>query len=86
MRRLASPRPSASARTWSGVSASKTAPFFIGDAMARRFVGAGSFRHGPGRPLRLAETRAIGDLVHSHYLAALTDPHGPATTGLPWRR
>lgn len=46
-----------------------TAPFFIGDAKAPRFVGPGPFPHGPNRPLRLAETRAIGDLVYSRYLA-----------------
>ncbi|MGW0949033.1 dihydrofolate reductase family protein [Streptomyces sp. NPDC002623] len=61
-----------------------TAPFFIGDAKAPRFVGTGPFSHGPGRPLRLTETRAIGDLVHSHYLAdSPTQGADSATTRRP---
>jgi 5-amino-6-(5-phosphoribosylamino)uracil reductase len=38
-----------------------TAPFFIGDPRAPRFVGPGRFLNDPEHPLRLAETRAIGD-------------------------
>ncbi|MCF4119683.1 dihydrofolate reductase family protein [Antribacter sp. KLBMP9083] len=59
-----------------------TAPFFIGDARAPRFVGPGPFPHGPARPLRLAETRPIGDLVYSRYLA---EPAHRTTTDQPRR-
>ncbi|GAA3756142.1 hypothetical protein GCM10022205_49140 [Spinactinospora alkalitolerans] len=44
------------------------APFFVGDAAAPRFVDPGAFPYGPGRPMRLAETRAIGDVVLLRYL------------------
>jgi 5-amino-6-(5-phosphoribosylamino)uracil reductase len=47
-----------------------TAPFFIGEPEAPRFVGAAAFPHRPDRPLRLAETRPIGDLVYSRYVPA----------------
>ncbi len=51
-----------------------TAPFFVGDASAPRFVGPGRFPNGPGRPLRLAETRALGHLIYARYLTtALPD-------------
>lgn len=45
-----------------------TAPFFVGDPRAPRFVGPGRFPNGPASPLRLAETRAIGDLTYARYL------------------
>lgn len=45
-----------------------TAPFFVGDASAPRFVGPGRFPNDSDRPLRLAETRALGDLVYARYL------------------
>ncbi len=54
-----------------------TAPFFVGDPRAPRFVGPGRFANDPGHPLRLAETRAIGDLIYARYL---TDPLGSPTT------
>jgi riboflavin biosynthesis pyrimidine reductase/pyrimidine deaminase RibD-like protein len=44
------------------------APFFVGDARAPRFVGAGDFVHDPARPMRLAEVRRIDDLVLLRYL------------------
>ncbi|MGP3916571.1 RibD family protein [Nonomuraea sp. 10N515B] len=49
-----------------------TAPFFIGDPRAPRFVGPGRFLNGPEHPLRLTETRAIGDLIYARYLTAPT--------------
>nr|WP_158888364.1 dihydrofolate reductase family protein [Amycolatopsis anabasis] len=44
------------------------APFFVGDAAAPRFVQPGRFVNGPGRPLTLAETRRMGDVVLLRYL------------------
>jgi 5-amino-6-(5-phosphoribosylamino)uracil reductase len=41
------------------------APFFVGDEKAPRFVNSGSF---PDVRLRLAETRAMGDVVLLRYL------------------
>ncbi len=53
-----------------------TAPFFVGDENAPRFVGPGRFPNGPGSPLRLAETRALGELIYARYLTtALSDAH-----------
>ncbi|WP_411576936.1 RibD family protein [Streptomyces sp. SCSIO ZS0520] len=46
------------------------APFFVGDRDAPRFVGPGTFANGPGRHMRLAETRQIGDCVLLRYLPA----------------
>jgi 5-amino-6-(5-phosphoribosylamino)uracil reductase len=43
------------------------APFFVGDAGARRFVGEGRFPWHPGRRARLAETRQLGDVVLLRY-------------------
>jgi 5-amino-6-(5-phosphoribosylamino)uracil reductase len=43
------------------------APFFVGQAGAPRFVGAGSFPHHPGHPMRLVEIRPIGDLAFLRY-------------------
>ncbi|HZS22270.1 MAG TPA: dihydrofolate reductase family protein [Pseudonocardiaceae bacterium] len=45
------------------------APFFIGDHAGVRFVRPGRFPHGPERPLTLAETRQMGDVVLLRYLA-----------------
>jgi 5-amino-6-(5-phosphoribosylamino)uracil reductase len=45
------------------------APFFIGDHAAPRFVHPGRFPHGAQRPLTLAETRQMGDVVLLRYLA-----------------
>ncbi len=44
------------------------APFFVGDSGAPRFVGDGAFPYGPDNPLRLAETRRIGEVVLLRYL------------------
>jgi 5-amino-6-(5-phosphoribosylamino)uracil reductase len=43
------------------------APFFVGDSHASRFVGDGAFPWHPGRRARLAEVRAIGDVVLLRY-------------------
>lgn len=51
------------------------APFFIGDPAAPRFAGPGSYPHGPGNPMRLAEARPIGDHVLLRYLPG--SGHGP---------
>ena len=48
------------------------APFFVGDARARRFVGTGAFPWNPGHRAHLAETRQIGDVVLLRY--ALSRP------------
>ncbi len=59
------------------------APFFVGDPAAPRFAGPGQYPHGPGRPMKLAEVRAVGQVVLLRYLlasasasasAAVTDP------------
>jgi 5-amino-6-(5-phosphoribosylamino)uracil reductase len=44
------------------------APFFVGDAGAPRFVHPGRFPQNPERPMTLAETRQIGNLVLLRYL------------------
>ena len=44
------------------------APFFVGEADAPRFVGAGRFPHDSDHRMRLAEARPIGDLVLLRYL------------------
>lgn len=46
------------------------APFFVGDAGASRFVHPGRFPQNPEHPMRLAETRQIGDVVLLRYLVA----------------
>ncbi|MFC4560950.1 RibD family protein [Nocardiopsis mangrovi] len=46
------------------------APFFIGEPGAPRFTGPGAFANGPGAPLRLAQTRAVGDIAVLRYLRA----------------
>ena len=46
------------------------APFFVGDPAAPRFVGVGPYGNGPGRRMRLAEARPIGDDVLLRYLLA----------------
>jgi 5-amino-6-(5-phosphoribosylamino)uracil reductase len=43
------------------------APFFVGDARARRFVGEGSFPWTPDRRATLAEVRRIGDVALLRY-------------------
>jgi 5-amino-6-(5-phosphoribosylamino)uracil reductase len=45
------------------------APFFLGDRAGVRFVPFGRFPQGPERPLTLAETRQMGDVVLLRYLA-----------------
>jgi 5-amino-6-(5-phosphoribosylamino)uracil reductase len=49
------------------------APFFVGDAGAPRFVGSGRFPHDADHRMRLAEARAVGDLVLLRYLLGGTD-------------
>ncbi|GAA5032853.1 dihydrofolate reductase family protein [Actinopolymorpha pittospori] len=49
------------------------APFFVGDPDGTRFVGAGTFPHGPDQRMRLAEVRQIGDVVLARYLLAAAD-------------
>ena len=49
------------------------APFFVGDPAAPRFAGPGSYPHGPGQRMRLAETRRIGDVVLLRYLLGQVD-------------
>ncbi|GAB3196244.1 hypothetical protein GCM10027062_05050 [Nocardioides hungaricus] len=47
------------------------APFFVGDAKARRFVDDGPFPFGPDHPATLAGVRRIGEVVLLRY--ALSD-------------
>lgn len=51
------------------------APFFVGDARAPRFVGAGTFPWDAGNHMTLAEARRIGDVVLLRYLLALRAEH-----------
>jgi 5-amino-6-(5-phosphoribosylamino)uracil reductase len=44
------------------------APFFVGDPYAPRFVRPGVFPQSAKRPMRLAETTRIGDVVLLRYL------------------
>ncbi len=44
------------------------APFFVGDAGAARFVNPGRFPQNPERPMTLAETRQIGNVVLLRYV------------------
>ncbi|MBO0683661.1 MAG: RibD family protein [Candidatus Dormibacteraeota bacterium] len=44
------------------------APFLVGDPCAPRFVGPGSFPHGPANPMALAEVRRLGAVVVLRYL------------------
>ena len=43
------------------------APFFVGDAKARRFVDDGPFPFGPDHPATLADVRRIGEVVLLRY-------------------
>ncbi|GAB3682428.1 hypothetical protein GCM10027589_52290 [Actinocorallia lasiicapitis] len=43
------------------------APFFVGDPAAPRFTHPGVFPQSPGRPMRLEETRRIGDIAFLRY-------------------
>ncbi|WP_431890455.1 RibD family protein [Nocardiopsis alba] len=43
------------------------APFFVGEEDAPRFVVPGVYPHGPSHPMRLVETRALGDVVVLRY-------------------
>ena len=43
------------------------APFFVGDPLARRFVGDGPFPWNPGRRAGLVDIRRIGDVVLLRY-------------------
>jgi len=44
------------------------APFFVGDAGAPRFVGAGRFPHDSGRRMTLTKMERLGDVVVLWYL------------------
>lgn len=55
----------------------------IGNAEAPRFGGTGTFPHDPGRPLRLAETRPVGDLVFGLCLTASSPSTASSTTPHP---
>ncbi len=44
------------------------APFFVGEPGAPRFVGAAAFPWDSGHPMKLAESRQIGDVVLLRYL------------------
>jgi riboflavin-specific deaminase-like protein len=44
------------------------APFFLGDPDAPRFVNPGAFVNGPGRRMKLVETRMVGDVALLRYL------------------
>jgi 5-amino-6-(5-phosphoribosylamino)uracil reductase len=48
------------------------APLFVGDAGAPRFVGPGRFPHGVDHRMRLAEVRAVDDVVLARYLLGAT--------------
>jgi 5-amino-6-(5-phosphoribosylamino)uracil reductase len=57
------------------------APFFVGDPAAPRFAGPGHYPASPDHPLRLAETRPVGDVVLLRYLAARAPaPYDTGTT------
>lgn len=43
-------------------------PFLVGQPGAPRFVHDAPFPQGPNQAFRLAETRAIGDVVFARYL------------------
>lgn len=47
------------------------APFLLGDAAAPRFVRAAAFPQSPARPMTLAQTRQMGDLVLLRYLTGI---------------
>ena len=49
------------------------APVFVGDPAAPRAVGPGRFPHGPGRRMRLAEVRAVGDMAVLRYMLDRSD-------------
>ncbi len=55
------------------------APFFVGESLAPRFVGAGRFPWTAARRAELAETRRIGDVVLLRY--ALSDRFDAAGRG-----
>ncbi|WP_049564964.1 RibD family protein [Streptomyces sp. SBT349] len=44
------------------------APLVVGDPAAPRFLGPGNYPGGPKRRMRLAEVRAVGDVVLMRYL------------------
>ncbi len=43
------------------------APLLVGQAAAPRFVNPAAFPGGPGRRMRLLETRTVGDVVLLRY-------------------
>jgi len=50
------------------------APFFVGDAGAPRFVGAGRFPHDSGRRMTLTKVERLGDVVVLWYLLCAGSP------------
>ncbi|WP_170201680.1 RibD family protein [Actinocorallia herbida] len=50
------------------------APFFLGDPDAPRFTHPGLFPQSPSRPMRLAETSALGDVAFLRYLIGDASP------------
>jgi 5-amino-6-(5-phosphoribosylamino)uracil reductase len=56
------------------------APFFVGDARARRFVGDGQYPWHPDRRAALAEARTVGDVVLLRYALS---PRFGTVDGLP---
>jgi 5-amino-6-(5-phosphoribosylamino)uracil reductase len=59
------------------------APFFVGDAAAPRFAGPAVYPHDPGRPMRLAEVRRVGEVVLLRYLLG---EDAPEARGEAWAR
>ncbi|RPF20527.1 RibD family protein [Myceligenerans xiligouense] len=57
------------------------APFFVGDAAAPRFTGAGVFPQSPARPMALLEARPLGDLVLLRYAPGPGHVPGAAEAG-----
>jgi 5-amino-6-(5-phosphoribosylamino)uracil reductase len=59
------------------------APFFVGDPQAPRFVGGGSFPHGPGHPMELAGVEAVGGVALLRFRLAADPASGPAPDRRP---
>jgi 5-amino-6-(5-phosphoribosylamino)uracil reductase len=64
------------------------APFFVGDPAAPRFAPPADYPHHPGRPMILAGTRRLDDVVLLHYLLGESGPPGegdePTTADRRW--
>jgi 5-amino-6-(5-phosphoribosylamino)uracil reductase len=61
------------------------APFFVGSAAAPRFAGPAAYPHDPGRPMRLAEVRQLGEVVLLRYLLGGDSPARGETWARPDR-